>query len=73
MGAYPEFTKLTSSNVDSCSYQAETGTLHINFVGGGRYTYSSVPQDIYEGLIQDPSPGSYFSQNIKGVYPYARY
>lgn len=62
-----------SSNLASVGYNADSLTLEIEFYHGGIYQYYGVPQDIYDGLINAPSKGTYFHQNIKSVgFPYQK-
>lgn len=59
---------LSSTALASASYDDESQELEITFTSGRSYTFQSVPADIYEGLVASPSPGSYYNQNIKGIY-----
>ena len=63
---------LTSSNIASAGYDDETGTLEIEFHNGGIYQYFDVPRSIYDQLVSVDSPGSFFHQQIRGVFRYAR-
>ena len=59
---------LQSTAITRVAYDDETRQLEITFVSGRRYTHESVPQNVFDELVYDPSPGSYYNQNIKGVY-----
>jgi hypothetical protein len=48
------------------------GVLRIQFNSGDVYNYYDVPSGIYEELMAAPSKSSYFRENIKGAFPYAR-
>lgn len=61
-----------SSNIARFRYNAEAGTLEIEFQKGGAYQYFDVPESVYEQLSLASSKGQYFAANIKGVYRYAR-
>jgi KTSC domain len=63
---------VNSSTIQSVGYDAATNTLEIEFTNGNIYQYFDVPQGIYEGLVGAGSVGSFFSQNVRGVYRYAR-
>lgn len=71
-------TKVTSSQIDSIGYDPLTSTLEIQFVSrkpgqpGGVYSYSGVPQSVYENLMKTESVGMYFGSNIKGVYSFTK-
>lgn len=67
-----EFTAVSSSNLQGVAYDAELQKLYIEFKGGSRYTYSDVPEEIYDGLMASASKGSFFADNIKDAYSYVR-
>lgn len=64
--AHHNFTN--SSSLRSCTYDEDTQDLTITFMSGQPYTYAKVPRDVFEQLTEAQSPGSFFHQNIKGVY-----
>jgi hypothetical protein len=62
-----------SSNLSSVGYDPDSLTLEIGFNNGGIYQYSGVPQEVYEGLMNAGSKGTFFHQFIKrGGYPYIK-
>jgi hypothetical protein len=65
-----------SSNLQSVGYDPERKVLEVEFKDDGSiYRYSNVPKNIYDNLMQAPSHGSYFSENIKKhreLYPYVK-
>jgi hypothetical protein len=63
---------LRSSNLASADYSAETQALVITFKSGGRYTYSDVPETVYEGLLSAPSPGRYFAEAIRDAFSFVK-
>jgi hypothetical protein len=63
---------VSSSNLRSVGYDKASMTLEIEFNSGGVYQYYSVPETIYNGLMNAPSHGKYFHQHIKDVYRYNR-
>ena len=67
-----EMIPVSSSNVESIGYDAETQTLQIRFLNGGVYLYRNVPPMEFEQLLNAPSIGSYFNRNIKGSYAYEK-
>lgn len=68
-----ERKSVSSSNLRSVGYDAETRTLEIEFHDGGVYQYSNVPESIYNGLMSAGSKGSYFDSHIKkGPYQYRK-
>lgn len=63
---------VTSSNIASIGYDADSKTLEIEFLNGGVYQYFDVPQHIYDGIMSADSHGQYLAQNIKGAYRYSK-
>jgi hypothetical protein len=68
----PEMIPVSSSNVASLGYDAETQTVYVRFTNNSLYTYKNVPEGEYQGLLNAPSVGSYLHRNYKNVYPYER-
>lgn len=65
-------TFVNSTNLDHGKYDETNQTLTIAFKNGGLYEYSDVPPSIWEDLTTASSAGSFFAQQIKGVFDYAR-
>lgn len=65
-------TPVSSSNLRSVGYDPGTNTLEIEFLNGGIYQYSGVPESVYRGLMAAESHGRYFHAHIKDVYPYRK-
>lgn len=63
---------VTSSNIASIGYDANSQTLEVEFLNGGVYQYFDVPQYIYDGIMNADSHGQYLAQNIKGAYRYSK-
>jgi uncharacterized protein len=63
---------VTSSNIASIGYEANSQTLEIEFLNGGVYQYFDVPQNVYDELMNADSHGQYLNQNIKGYYRYSK-
>ena len=57
-------------NSSSISAVEETGrgTLIIEFKHRGKYEYFDVPADVIQELINSPSVGRFFNENIRGQY-----
>jgi KTSC domain len=64
--------QLNSTNLASADYDADTQSLVIMFKSGTAYTYSDVPETIYDGLLSAPRPGVYFRDEIKGIFSYTK-
>lgn len=59
-----------SKTISKVEYTEETQKLIITFTTGKRYEYSAVPFSVVREMLAADSVGSYFAQNIKGVYNY---
>jgi hypothetical protein len=57
-----------SSAMHRIEYAEATRRLEIWFNGTGRYTYFGVPLAVYLDLLNAPSKGSYFNDNIRDRY-----
>ncbi|MCK5211220.1 KTSC domain-containing protein [Candidatus Parcubacteria bacterium] len=67
-----EMIPVSSSNIDSIGYDADTETLRMKFLSGTIYEYRNVPQIAYDGLTRASSHGSYFNREIRNAYTYER-
>ena len=65
-------TNVQSSNINSIGYEDSTGTLEVEFKGGGIYKYSKVPKDVFLKFMSASSHGKYFNKVIMGKYPTAK-
>jgi hypothetical protein len=59
-----ERTPVSSTNIVSIGYDPSSCTLEIEFQSG-LYQYFSVPGEVFEGLMQAPSKGSFFDQYVR--------
>jgi len=57
-----------SSMIETYSYDDDTQTLEVTFMKGGTYSYSGVPEDVFQSMKDADSCGRFFLQNIKGQY-----
>jgi hypothetical protein len=57
--------RLSSSAIERILYDEGARALSICFRETGRYIYSDVPREVYDGLKTAPSPGRYFNECIK--------
>lgn len=64
-----ERTAVSSSNLASVGYDADTLTLEVEFLNGTVYQYYDVPEGVFEELLNAGSVGSYFSHNVRSNYP----
>jgi hypothetical protein len=61
-------TTLNSSAIAAAGYDPLTRVLRIRFTSGYSYSYRSVPERIFLGLIHSTSPGTYYNLHIRGIY-----
>lgn len=62
-------TQINQSLLDWVEWN-ENDTMLIAFNSGKVALYQNIPAGIERGLIQAPSPGSYFNRYIRGVFRY---
>jgi hypothetical protein len=60
-----ERKRLNSSNLRSAGYDARNRVLEIEFSNGGISQYSGVSEEVYRRLMNAPTPGSYFRDEIE--------
>jgi hypothetical protein len=65
-------TAVSSSNITSVGYDANSETLEIEFNSGGIYQYYNFPQFMYDQFMQSGSLGTFFHANIKDAYSCSR-
>jgi hypothetical protein len=61
---------LSSANLASVGYDEALQSLEIEFRNGHIYAYFDVPADVYQGLLDAGSPGSFFVSTIRDRYRY---
>lgn len=67
-----KMTYVSSSNIESIGFDADTNTLAVEFIKGGTYEYSGVPEHLYDELMNADSKGGFLAKNIKGSYNYTK-
>jgi hypothetical protein len=60
-----ERKRLNASTIRSAGYDARNRVLEIEFSNGGINQYTGVSEEIYRRLMNAPSPGSYFQDQIE--------
>jgi hypothetical protein len=63
---------VSSSNLTSVGYDAESETLEVEFKNTGVYQYFNVPPFMHERLMSADSVGKFFNAEIKNAYPCSR-
>jgi KTSC domain len=62
--------QVESSVMTRVEYDEDAGELDITFTSGKTYRYSRVPLEIYIDLLDAPSKGEFFNDNIKDAFAY---
>jgi hypothetical protein len=60
-----ERKRLNASNIRSAGYDSRSRVLEIEFSSGGIFQYSGVSDEVYRRLMNAPSPGSFFRDEIE--------
>ena len=63
---------VSSSNIVSIGYDANSETLEVEFKNGSIYQYFNVPLNLNEQLIASPSKGQFLNLYIRNDYPFSR-
>ena len=61
-----------SSMIHAVGYDEDTETLEVVFNNGKIYHYFEVSKDVYEGLMDSDSKGSYMRNLIIDCYSYTQ-
>lgn len=65
MSKLPNFTPIKSSAMTGFHHDPTSRVLTVQFNGGRAYSYADVPVEKVQAMIENKSPGGYFSSNIK--------
>jgi hypothetical protein len=60
---------ITSKGISFFGSNPHTGSLFIQFAGGGTYIYTNITPEIRKGMFEAPSLGMYVTKNIVGKFP----
>ena len=60
--------KLQSSMAEAINYEPEEKRLQVEFLSGSVYEYEDVEPETWEEFCEAKSPGSFYNQEIKGMY-----
>jgi hypothetical protein len=60
---------LNSSNIKATGYNVTTREMEIEFSLGSVYVYRGVDRTLYDALRASESPGKFFRERVKDVYP----
>ncbi len=59
---------LNSSAIKRAEYDAQSMRLQLWFPDGGPYSFCRVPVQVYQGLLNASSKGSYYNTYIRDRY-----
>jgi len=62
------FEKVSSSYIDSISYNEATQELRVQFSSGVTWRYFKVPAAAHVSLLLAESTGKYFAKEIRGQF-----
>jgi hypothetical protein len=63
-----EYRDVSSSNIRSIGYDAESSILEIIFLSGPRYAYYDFPESLWFEFDSAESHGKFFHAHIKGHF-----
>jgi hypothetical protein len=63
---------IDSTTLDSVGYEAESGTLEVEFKNGRLYRYHGVPELVYRQLLAADSAGRFLNTRIKPMYEFTQ-
>ena len=67
-----ERKRISASNVRSVGYDTRGRILEVEFSSGSIIQYSGVSEEVYRRLMNAPSPGSFFHDEIEEDFPAKR-
>ncbi len=60
-----ERKRVNATNIRSVGYDSRNRVLEIEFASGSIVQYTGVSDEVHRRLMNAPSPGSYFHDNIE--------
>lgn len=66
------WANVSSSHLTKVGYIIKTSTLYIEFHTGEIYKYNDVPSYKVLALLNAPSPGTYFWEDIRNYYSFEK-
>lgn len=67
-----ERKRISSSSIRSVGYDPGARLLEIEFTNGSVVQYSGVSPEVHRRLMNAPSPGSFFKDEIEESFPARR-
>ena len=69
MPKIPDLTPIKSSMFTGHHYDPNTRQMTVQFKNGAVHTFDDVPMEKHEAFTGSASPGKYFNERIKQMYP----
>lgn len=66
-GLFVDYRIVSSSSIAAVGYDARAAILAIRFHNGAEYHYSRVPVELFTGLLNAPSVGTYYHQKVRNA------
>jgi hypothetical protein len=67
-----EWQAVDSTQLERIGYDEETQECQVEFSSGSTYSYSNVPKNVVDDIVNAGSPGRQFAQTLKFGYSYTR-
>jgi len=67
-----ERVPVDSSSITEAGFDPRSRILELMFTDGRVYRYFDVPLDVYANLLDAPSVGRFFLENIRDIYRFER-
>ena len=62
----------SGTNILDIHHDSFERKLTIHFLGGGKYEYYNVPQEVYQDILLSKNKSKVFNEKIKDVYKYKK-
>ena len=59
---------IDGSMLTRARFDEDARKMVIQFKNGAMYEYNDIDEDDFQAMVNSPSPGAYFHENIKGNY-----
>lgn len=61
---------IVSSAISRIGYDVRQKDLRVKWTSGKKYVYRGVPEEKVKDLVHGDSPGKYFNEHIRDVFPF---
>jgi hypothetical protein len=67
-----KWTRVESSQIEAVAHNENINELYVKFKSGSIYSYSDVPESLYNELLTADSQGKFFIAHIKNDFKYTK-